>query len=109
MDSDGDSELDGTPAPAVSVASCATIPRKKRPIQEVTDAEENIPQIESGKKSKQSSKISIEQEQEAIEWLRDHPELYAKKSAKNMDTEYKTRLIRDKAEEMGLPGRYLRI
>ena len=57
--------------------------------------------------AKQSNKMSVENEQEALEWFRDHPELYAKKSAKYLDTAYKTRVIRKKAEEMGIHGESL--
>lgn len=52
-------------------------------------------------------KVSAEDEQEAMEWYRDHPELYAKKSARYLDTSYKARIIRAKADDMGIQREYI--
>ena len=50
-----------------------------------------------GKKTRPINKVSHEDEQEAMEWYRDHPEFYAKKRARYLDTAYKTRQRQDTA------------
>ena len=47
-------------------------------------------------------KLTDEQEEEAMEWFREHAELYAKKSPKYMDTAHKTRLYEVQAQKMGI-------
>ena len=51
-------------------------------------------------------KLTSQQEEEAMEWYRDHPDLYAKKSPRYMDTSHKTRLFDAQAKKMGLRCKY---
>ena len=53
----------------------------------------------------QLDKFSADDEQEAMAWFREHPELYAK-SIKYTNAGYKTRIYRTKANEMGIHREY---
>ena len=61
--------------------------------------------IQSSKKAK-SIKVSPEEESEILDWLKEHRELYAKKSVKYLDTACKARIINAKADEMGISRTY---
>ena len=51
-------------------------------------------------------KLTSQQEEDAMEWYRDHPDLYAKKSPRYMDTSHKTRLFDTQAKKMGIRCKY---
>ena len=51
-------------------------------------------------------KLTSQQEEDAMEWYRDHPDLYAKKSPRYMDTSHKTRLFDAQAKKMGIRCKY---
>ena len=67
------------------------------------DEEESSQVIPSSLKG---DKLIPEQEEAAMEWYRDNPDLYAKKSPKFMDTGHKTRLFDAQAKKMGICCKY---
>ena len=54
-------------------------------------------------------RVSFEDEDDIVEWFRNHPALYAKKAIKYMDSAYKQRLLDDKAKSLGISSEYIMI
>ena len=123
---DGESEVDLDVEDVASYQEIVTsgagrsgVPPKKRSQRQLACEEDEdedeeapheltqvLPTKKKTKSSKTSGKIAVEQEPEVLEWYRQHPELYAKKSAKYLDSSYKTRVIKAKADEMGVFREY---
>ena len=84
-------------------------PGRKRqaptPDEDEDDDEEETSQIIPSALVK-GEKLTSQQEEAALEWYRDHPDLYAKKSPRYMDTSHKTRLYDAQAKRMGIRCKY---
>ena len=84
-------------------------PGRKRqaptPDEDEDDDEEEASQVIPSALVK-GEKLTSQQEEDAMEWYRDHPDLYAKKSPRYMDTSHKTRLFDAQAKRMGIRCKY---
>ena len=100
-------EMEGTGSGGAGPSATAVLPKKRRQTQPASENEEGEEDGQNQKKAKAPNKITVEDEAEVLEWFRGHPELYAKKSAKYLDTSQKARLISAKADEMGVNCEYI--
>ena len=100
-------------APTKKLSTPSTVPLVKKPGRkrqaptpdEDDDDEEEASQVIPSALVK-GEKLTSQQEEDAMEWYRAHPELYAKKSPRYMDTSHKTRLFDAQAKRMGIRCKY---
>ena len=101
-------------APTKKLSTPSTVPLVKKPgrkrqaptpDEDEDDDEEEASQVIPSALVK-GEKLTSQQEEDAMEWYRDHPELYAKKSPRYMDTSHKTRLFDAQAKRMGIRCKY---